>query len=180
MTCVTRFSSVVLGACVGVALAGTAMAQDLRDPRTGKVWNPVLVQDGSAAANSGSQVSCACDLPLQDEIVSGVVTQHARAASMGTLPHLGGKSLSFVEVDVPSLQAAPTKDWLAVLYVTNNSRKTVNVVLDCSFIGAGQKIESARVAVPPAAPGERLGFSVRGPQTNLAVDRVTCGVVKSS
>ena len=175
-----RFSVLSLAGLVGVGLVGTASAQEFRDSRTGKVWTPSLVEGSLAEANPNAQANRAFDPRAQGAVVPGIVTQHPHATLMGTVPFTAGPSVPIVDVDAPSLQPIPTKHWLAVLYVTNNSAGTVNVVLDCHFTNGGAKVEDTRVIVPPAGPGERLGIPVRGPQTDLFVDLVACGVVTPS
>jgi hypothetical protein len=174
------FSLFAVGGLVGLGLTGAAMAQEFRDSRTGKTWTPDLAQESVATANPNAPVNRAFDPRAQGEMVPGIVEQHPHARLMGTVPFTAGPSVPIVDVDAPSLQAIPTKHWLAVLYVTNNSANTVNVVLDCHFTNGGAKVMDTRVLVPPAGPGERLGVPVRGPQVDLFVDRVACGVVTPS
>jgi hypothetical protein len=176
----SRFSVLALTGLVGFGLAGTALAQEFRDSRTGTVWTPHLIEGDLAEANPDARVNRAFDPRAQGAVVPGIVTQHPQAKLMGTVPFTAGPSVPIVDVDAPSLQPIPARHWLAVLYVTNNSAGTVNVVLDCHFTNGGAKVEDTRVIVPPAGPGERLGIPVRGPQTDLFVDRVTCGVVTPS
>ncbi len=180
MTSFNRFSVLALGGLVGLGLAGTALAQEFRDSRTGRVWTPDLVEESIAEANPNAPVNRAFDPRAQGAVVPGIVTQHPHAKLMGTVPFTAGPSVPIVDVDAPSLQAIPAKHWLAVLYITNNSAGTVNVILDCHFTNGGAKVEDTRVFVPPAGPGERLGIPVRGPQTDLFVDQVQCGVVTPS
>jgi hypothetical protein len=172
-----RFSMLALGGLVGLGLAGAAMAQEFRVSRTGRTWTPDMVQDDIATANPNAPDNRAFDPRAQGAVVPGIVVQHPHAKLMGTVPFTAGPSVPIVDVDAPSLQAIPAQHWLAVLYVTNNSANTVNVVLDCHFTNNGAKVEDTRVLVPPAGPGERLGVPVRGPRTDLFVDRVSCGVV---
>lgn len=176
----SRISALALGGLVGLCLTGAATAQEFRDQRTGRVWSPTLVEESVATANPNAPVNRAFDPRAQGAMVPGIVVQHPHANLMGTVPFTAGPSVPIVDVDAPSLQAIPTKHWLAVLYVTNNSANTVNVVLDCHFTNGGAKVLDTRVMVPPAGPGERLGVPVRGPQTDLFVDRVSCGVVTPS
>lgn len=176
----SRFSMLSLAGLVGLGLAGTALAQEFRDSRTGRTWTPDLVEENASAADPANPVNRAFDPRAQGAVVPGIVTQHPHAKLMGTVPFTAGPSVPIVDVDAPSLQPIPTKHWLAVLYVTNNSANTVNVVLDCHFTNGGAKVEDVRVIVPPAGPGERLGIPVRGPQTDIFVDRVRCGVVTPS
>ena len=180
MTSFSRLPVVVLGGLAGLGLAQAALAQELRDSRTGRVWTPDLVEESIAEANPNSPVNRAFDPRAQDAMVPGIVTQHPHAKLMGTVPFTAGPSVPIIDVDAPSLQAIPARHWLAVLYVTNNSAGTVNVVLECHFTNGGAKVEDTRVFVPPAGPGERLGIPVRGPRTDLFVDRVSCGVVTPS
>lgn len=175
----SRFSMLSLAGLMGLGLAGSALAQEFRDSRTGRTWTPDL-EESIAATNPNAAVNRAFDPRSQGAVIPGIVTQHPHAKLMGTVPFTAGPSVPIVDVDAPSLQAIPTKHWLAVLYVTNNSANTVNVVLDCHFTNGGAKVEDVRVFVPPAGPGERLGIPVRGPQTDIFVDRVACGVVTPS
>jgi hypothetical protein len=179
MTMRSRFCLLAIGGLVGLGLGGTAMAQEFRDTRTGRVWTPDL-QESIAETNPNAPVNRAFDPRAQGAVVSGIVVQHPQAKLMGTVPFTAGPSVPIVDIDAPSLQAIPAKHWLAVLYVTNNSANTVNVILDCHFTNGGAKVLDTRVIVPPAGPGERLGIPVHGPQTDLFVDRVTCGVVTPS
>jgi len=88
-----------------------------------------------------------------------------------------GPTVPIVTIDLPTLQALPGRYWLSILYLTNNSGATVDAVIGCHFLNHGQEVENVRVIVPPAGPGERLGVPVRGPRTDLFVDRVTCNVI---
>jgi hypothetical protein len=176
----SRISLLAIGGLVGLGLTGAAMAQEFRDSRTGRVWTPDLVQESVAEANPNAAVNRAFDPRTQGAMVPGLIVQHPHAKLMGTVPFTAGPSVPIVDIDAPSLQAIPAKHWLAVLYVTNNSANTVNVILDCHFTNGGAKVQDTRVIVPPAGPGERLGIPVRGPQTDLFVDRVSCGVVTPS
>jgi hypothetical protein len=180
MTSFNRLSVVALGGLVALGLSSVAWAQEFRDSRTGKVWTPDLVEESIAESDPGAPVNRAFDPRAQGAMVPGIVVQHPHGKLMGTVPFTAGPSVPIVLVDAPSLQAIPAKHWLAVLYVTNNSAGTVNVVIDCHFTNGGAKVEDTRVIVPPAGPGERLGIPVRGPQTDLFVDRVSCGVVTPS
>src|SRR5471030_961134 len=176
----SRSSIFALAGLVGLGLAGTALAKEFHDSRTGKVWRPDLVEGSIAEANPNAPVNRAFDPRAQGAVVPGVVVQHPHAKLLGTVPFTAGPSVPIVDIDAPSLQAIPTKHWLSVLYVTNNSAGTVNVVIDCHFTNGGAKVEDTRVIVPPAGPGERLGIPVRGPQVELFVDRVACFVVTPS
>jgi hypothetical protein len=146
------------------------------DTRTGKVWSPDVEVPGQPT-DPGAYVNRAFDPRGQSGLVEGVVVQHPRANLMGTVPITAGPTVPIVALDAPSLEAIPAKSWLAVLYVTNNSANTIDVVVGCEFTNGGQKVQSTRVIVPPAGPGERRGGAVRGPATDPPVDRVTCHVL---
>jgi len=107
-------------------------------------------------------------------MVPGTVVQRPRAQLLAVVPITAGPTVPLITLDAPSLQAIPSQHWLAILYVTNNSANTVDAVVDCHFTNQGAKVEDARLLVPPAGPGERLGVPVRGPRTDLFVDRVIC------
>ena len=136
----SRFSILALTGLVGLGVAGAVLAQEFRDSRTGKVWTPDLVGGSLSEANPNAQVNRAFDPRAQGAVVPGIVTQHPHATLMGTVPFTAGPSVPIVDVEAPSLQPIPTKHWLAVLYVTNNSAGTVNVVLDCHFTTGGAKV----------------------------------------
>ncbi len=170
---------------VGVAVAGLsamAVAQDVtvRDTRTGKVWVPEVAEGVDALGQPTSPnayVNREFDPRTQNARVEGVVVQRPRANLMGTVPITAGPSVPIVTIDLPTLQAIPTRHWLSVLYLTNNSGATVDAVVACHFLNQGREVEHVRVIVPPAGPGERLGLPVRGPRTDLYVDSVTCNVL---
>jgi hypothetical protein len=176
MTVFSRFSVVAIGGVVGLGLASAAMAQEFRDSRTGKVWMPDLAQENDATSNPNNPANRAFDPKAQGTVVRGVVVQHPRAKLMGTVPFTAGPSVPIVQIDAPTLQAIPAKHWLTILYVTNNSANTVDVVLNCHFMNGPNMVEDVRVIVPPAGPGERLGIPVRGPQTDIFVDRSQCEI----
>jgi len=172
---------VTLAALAGAAgmLALSAMAQvpEFRDSRTGRVWTPELGEVANPDGSAKTHVDRAFDPRSQTARVEGVVVQRPRANLMGTVPITAGPSMPIVSLDAPTLQAIPGQHWLTVLYVTNNSASTVDVVVGCTFTNQGQRVMETRVIVPPAGPGERLGVPVRGPITDLFADRVLCMVM---
>ena len=182
-----RFSTIALSGVAALALAGAVMAQggpnvaagvpEFRDSRTGRVWTPDMSEGSSRTGPSNSYVDRAFDPRSQNVVVEGVVIQHPRANLMGTIPITAGPTVPIVTLDAPSLQALPGRHWLAVLYVSNNSAGTVDVLVGCQFTNNGHKVQDTRVVIPPAGPGERLGVAVRGPQTELFVDSVICRVI---
>ena len=175
-----RFSvAAAVGTAAALAIAGTALAQgpQFRDERTGKMWTPEIVSQDDAPQTATTYPDKAFDPRLQREMIPGVVRQHPRANLMGVVPITAGPTVPIVTLDAPSLQAIPGRHWLTVLYVTNNSGGSVDVVVGCQFTNQGRKVQDTQVIVPPAGPGERLGLGVRGPATDLFVDRVNCEVL---
>lgn len=164
-----------------VALAAAAFAQSIpqmRDSRTGKVWTPeVSAEQEEAMVNPNAPVNQAFDPNRQTAAVNGTVLQRPRAQLMGTVPMLAGPNVPIVSLDLPSLQALPGRHWLTILYVTNNSTRTVDIVVGCQFTNGGRLVENTQVIIPPAGPGERLGVPVRGPRTDLFVDQVRCNLM---
>jgi len=163
-------------AALGVALSALAAnGPPVTDTRTGKVWTPdIIPADDPRNGPINPAVDKAFDPHNQIAMVPGVVIQRPHANLMGVVPIAAGPTVPLVTLDAPSLQAIPGQHWLAILYVTNNSASTVDAVVGCRFANGGQKVEESLVLVPPAGPGERLGVPVRGPRTDLFVDRVTC------
>jgi hypothetical protein len=165
--------------------AGASLAQNvaaspgypghITDTRTGKVWTPNWESlDAYQPTDPNNPVNRAFDPQAQTERVPGMVSVRPRAELMGTVPITAGPSMPIMTIDAPSLQAVPGQRWISILYVTNNSAGSINPIVDCHFMNHDQKVESVRLYVPTAGPGERLGMGVRGPQVDLFVDRVVC------
>ena len=164
-----------------LAQSGTAMtasAPEVRDVRTGKVWTPQFNdQDVNPNPDPNAYVNRSFDPRSQTAAVEGVVVQHPTGNLMGILPIVAGPTVPIVTIDVPSLQAIPGRHWLTILYVSNNSADIVHVVVGCLFTNNGRNVQETRIIVPSAGPGERWGVPVRGPPTDLFVDKVGCRVI---
>lgn len=179
-----RIVSIAAG-LAAIGAAGTSLAQNVAagpgfpgqftDTRTGKVWTPSWDSlDAVQPTDPNHPVNREFDARAQRESVPGMVTQRPKAELMGTVPITAGPSVPIMTIDAPSLQAVPGQRWISVLYVTNNSGASINAVVDCHFTNHGQKVESIRLMVPTAGPGERLGMAVRGPRVDMFVDKVVC------
>jgi hypothetical protein len=192
-----RLSAIMLSGIAGVA---SAMAQSatieagvtvngpaqFRDNRTGTVWTPQTVGRDNRLSRDNkleppNQPSTPADRAFdpQSQIATAepLVVQRPRANVMGTVPITAGPTVPVVTIDGPSLQAIPGDRWLTVLYVTNNSAAAVDPQVGCTFTNGGRAVEEARVVVPTASPGTRLGVAVYGPRTDIFVDRVLCRVL---
>ncbi len=180
----SRFAAIAAGVAA-FGLAGTALAQNLAtgpeysgrftDTRTGKVWAPSMESlDAYQPTDPNHPVNREFNPRDQQASIPGMIELHPKAELMGTVPITAGPSVPIMAIDTPTLQAIPGKRWIAVLYVTNNSGGTINPIVDCHFTNHGQKVESVRLIVPPAGPGERLGMGVRGPRVDMFTDAVTC------
>src|SRR5882757_3156451 len=163
-------------AVLGFALSAVAQGNfAITDARTGKTWTPeVIPLNDPRSGPMDPSVDRAFEPNRQIAMVPGTVVQRPRAQLLGVVPITAGPTVPLITLDAPSLQAIPSQHWLAILYVTNNSANTVDAVVDCHFTSQGAKVEDARLLVPPAGPGERLGVPVRGPRTDLFVDSVIC------
>lgn len=179
-----RFVAIAAG-LAAIGAAGSSLAQSvaagsgysgrITDTRTGKVWTPSFDSlDAVQPTDPSHPVNREFDQRAQRESVPGMITQRPKAELMGTVPITAGPSVPIMTIDAPSLQAVPGQRWIAVLYVTNNSGTTINAIVDCHFTNHDQKVESVRLYVPTAGPGERLGVAVRGPRVDTFVDRVVC------
>jgi hypothetical protein len=155
--------------------AGAAYSGRITDTRTGKVWTPSWESlDAYQPTDPNHPVNREFDPRAQRETVPGMIVQRPRAELMGTVPITAGPGMPVMTIDAPSLQAVPGQRWISVLYVTNNSPVSIDPIVDCHFTNHGQKVESIRLYVPTAGPGERLGLAVRGPRVDLFVDQVVC------
>jgi hypothetical protein len=180
----SRCAAIAAGVAA-IGLAGSALAQNLAsgpeysgrftDTRTGKVWAPSMESlDAYQPTDPNHPVNREFNPRDQQASIPGMVELHPKAELMGTVPITAGPTVPIWAIDTPTLQAIPGKRWIAVLYVTNNSGETINPIVDCHFTNHGQKVESVRLIVPPAGPGERLGMGVRGPRVDMFTDAVTC------
>jgi hypothetical protein len=177
-----RFAAIAAGlAAIGSAAVAQNVAVSpsysgqITDTRTGKVWRPSLDSlDAVQPTDPNHPVNREFNARAQRESVPGMIAQRPKAELMGTVPITAGPSTPIMAIDAPSLQAVPGQRWISVLYVTNNSGNSIDAIVDCHFTNHGQKVESIRVYVPTAGPGERLGMAVRGPRVDMFVDKVVC------
>ena len=170
---------------MAVSMAGSLLAQNvatspgysgrITDTRTGKVWTPSLDSlDAYQPTDPNHPVNREFNARDQKASVPGMIAQRPRTELMGTVPMTAGPNVPVMTIDAPSLQAVPGQRWISILYVTNNSAMAIEPIVDCHFTNHGQKVESIRLHVPTAGPGERLGVAVRGPRVDMFVDKVTC------
>lgn len=148
---------------------------EFRDPVTGKVWTPDNVgKDGTPVPYDDR----AFEPRAQSGGVPVTMVQHVRPRVLGTVPITAGHSTNVptMLIDMPSLFADPGRQWLAVVYLTNNGPVAIEPVLNCSFTNGDQLVMATRVMTGPAGPGERLGMFVRGPRTEHFVDQVACKI----
>jgi hypothetical protein len=178
-----RFAAIAAGVAA-IGATGSSLAQNvaaspgypghITDTRTGKVWTPSWESlDAFQPTDPNHPVNREFNPRAQRESVPGMISQRPRAELMGTVP-IAGPSMPVITIDAPSLQAVPGQRWISILYVTNNSPSSVDAIVDCHFTNHGQKVESIRLYVPTAGPGERLGMAVRGPRVDMFVDQVVC------
>lgn len=159
------------------ATAAWAQAPQFVDQRTGKVWTPDIVSQDDQPQTATAYPDLAFDPSTQTEMIPGVIQQHPRARLISHVPMTAGRDVPLVTLDLGSLQALPGQHWLAILYLSNHTKRTVDAVLGCRFTNQGRKVEHTRVIVPPAGPGERLGMAIRGPRTDFFVDQAQCEVL---
>lgn len=180
----SRFVAIA-ASLAAIGLAGAAVAQNIAarpgypgqitDTRTGKVWAPNWDSlDAYQPTDPNHPVNREFNARGQTASVPGMITRRPRANLMGTVPITAGPGVPIMALDAPSLQAVPGERWVSILYVTNNSGGSIDPIVDCHFTNHGQKVESVRLYVPTAGPGERLGVAVRGPKVEMFVDKVTC------
>lgn len=169
---------------LGLIAAGAAGAQtsmmpsgypEFRDPVTGKVWTPDNVsKDGTPVPYDDR----AFEPRAQSGGIPGTVVQQVRPRVLGTVPITSGPNTNVpsMTMDVASLFADPGRQWMAVVYITNNSPTAIEPVVNCSFTNASQLVLATRVMTGLVGPGERLGMFVRGPRTELYVDQANCQI----
>ena len=156
-----------------VDMPASAGVPEFRDSKTGQIWTPNTV---GLVAGPNTPADRAFDPLAQAVRVDGVVVQRAKITPLGVVPITAGPTVPIVNIDGASLSAIPEKRWQVVLYLNNNSGRTVAPLLHCSFTSAGKPVEQTRVLVPALGAGVRVGLTVHGPATSLFVDRATCRV----
>jgi len=175
---------------VGLTVASAALAQaprssvdaaassglpEFRDPKTGQIWTPDNVGGGGKPTDAASR---AFDPLAQAVVVRGVVDQNVSVKGVGTVPVTAGPTVPLVTIDAVSLGVLPGQRWQAVLYLNNNSTFTMASIVGCRFTNAGNLVQETRGLLPPVGSGQRVGFSVYGPKSDIFVDHVYCRVIE--
>ena len=184
-----RLGASLLAIVLGSMSATVATAQgggQVRDPRTGTVWTPQpsavdtrLDHDNwrEPAGQLPTPADRAFDPQAQVAVAQPLSVQRPQVIALGTVPIAAGPTVPVVTLEGPSLQAVPGQTWLTVLYLSNNSAGPADAQVGCTFTNGGRAVQEARIVVPTVAPGQRVGFPVYGPRTDLFVDRVLCRVL---
>lgn len=156
-----------------VDMPASAGAPEFRDPKTGQIWTPSNV---GLVPGPNIPADRAFDPLGQAARVDGVVVQRPKVTPLGAVPITAGPTVPVVNIENASLRAVPERRWQVMLYLNNNSARTVAPLLHCSFTNGGKPVEETRVLLPAVGAGVRVGLTVHGPKTNLFVDRATCRV----
>lgn len=156
-----------------VETSASSGVPEFRDPKTGQVWTPDNV---GLVSGPNTPADRAFDPLAQAARVQGVVVQRPKITPLGAVPITAGPTVPIVNLENASLNAVPGQRWQVVLYLNNNSARTVVPLLHCSFTNSGKPVEETRILMPPVGPGIRVGFTVYGPTTSLFVDRANCRV----
>jgi hypothetical protein len=156
-----------------VDMPASAGVPEFRDPKTGQIWTPNNV---GLVPGPNTPADRAFDPLGQAARVDGVVVQRPKVTPLGAVPIMAGPTVPIVTIENASLRAVPERRWQVVLYLNNNSGRTVAPLLHCSFTNGGKPVEETRVLLPAVGAGVRVGLTVHGPKTNLFVDRATCRV----
>ncbi|MDP2332517.1 MAG: hypothetical protein Q8M19_17650 [Reyranella sp.] len=156
-----------------VDMPASAGVPEFRDPKTGQIWTPLNV---GLVPGPNTPVDRAFDPVGQAARVDGVVVQRPKITPLGAVAITAGPTVPIVNIGDATLRAMPGQRWHVVLYLDNNSARTVVPMLHCRFSNAGKPVEETRVLLPPVGAGLRVGLTIYGPKTNLFVDRATCRV----
>jgi hypothetical protein len=175
----------VAQAQTSVTVGVTQPPVQYRDSRTGTVWTPQQGLDNRLSRDNrleprnqpSTPADKAFDPSAQVAAAEPLVVQRPQASLMGTVPITAGPTVPLISLDGPTLQAIPGDRWMTVLYITNNSGAPVDSQIGCTFTNGGRAVQEARIVVPTAGPGQRLGVPVYGPQVGVFVDRVLCRVL---
>jgi len=156
-----------------VDMPASAGVPEFRDPKTGQIWTPNNV---GLVAGPNTPADRAFDPLGQAARVDGVVVQRPKVTPLGTVAITAGRTVPVINIENATLRAVPERRWQIVLYLNNNSGKTVLPLLHCSFTNGGKPVEETRVLLPAVGAGVRVGLTIHGPKTSLFVDRAACRV----
>lgn len=154
-------------------IPASAGLPEFRDPRTGQVWTPNNV---GLVPGPNTPADRAFDPLAQAASVEGVIVQRPKVTPLGAVPITAGPTVPLVNIENATLRAVPEQRWQVVLYLNNNSNRTIAPLLHCQFSNAGKPVEETRVLLPAVGGGVRVGLTIYGPKTSLFVDRATCKV----
>src|ERR1700722_2764460 len=174
-----RLFAIAIGLGVTLALSshaqtpGTSGQPQFRDPKTGQIWTPENV-GGQSGPNTPADR--AFNPQTQTTVANAPVVQTPAVTIVGTVPITAGPAVPIAIIDDASLTAIPSQRWQVVLYLNNNSAGAISPTIDCRFTNAGNPVDQARANLPPIGPGQRVGLTIYGPQTNVFVDRAECGL----
>ena len=173
----TTLHAITLAAALALtavaASAQTTGPQEFRDPKTGKVWTPDNVGTGRST-EPPTPADRAFDPTRQMATSTGTGVQAPSIRVLGTVPITAGPTVPIAVIDEAALMVIPAQRWQVTLHLNNNSGDTINPVVDCTFTNGGQSVETTRASLPPVSGGQRVGFVVYGPASNLFVDRAEC------
>lgn len=165
-------SAVLLAAMAAwPALAQSPGQQQFRDPKTGQIWTPENVGGGSGPTTPADR---AFDPRGQAATASGTVAQAPSIRVLGSMPITAGPTVPIAIIDDASLSVIPAQRWQVTLYLNNNSAGVIDPVVDCQFTNGGNPVENVRASLPPVTGGQRVGFVIYGPASNIFVDRAEC------
>jgi hypothetical protein len=156
-----------------IDISASSGLPEFRDPKTGQIWTPNNV---GLVRGPNTPADRAFDPLAQAASIDGVIVQRPKVTPLGAVPITAGPTVPLVDIENASLRAASGQRWQVVLYLNNNSNRTIAPLLHCQFANAGKPVEETRVLVPAVGGGVRVGFTVLGPKTSLFVDRATCKV----
>src|SRR5215212_5491387 len=105
-------------------------APEFRDPKTGLVWTPDNV---GLVSGPNTPADRAFDPLAQSVRVEGTIVQRPKITPLVAVPITAGPTVPIVNIDSATLQAVPEKRWRIVLYLDNNSARTVVPLLRCGF-----------------------------------------------
>lgn len=176
-----------LVAALAMAAALPALAQQVgpdgqpqfRDPKTGQVWTPDTVGTGRST-EPPTPADRAFNPRGQTTTVRETSVQAPSIRILGSVPIAAGPTVPIAVIGDAALSVIPAQRWQVTLNLSNNSGGVINPVVECRFTNGGNLVESTRASLPPVAAGQRVGFLVYGPPSNLFVDRAECRLASPS
>jgi hypothetical protein len=96
------------------------------------------------------------------------------AVPMRSVP---GSQVPVVTLELPGLRPGPDYRWQLSMMLANNTSRTFDVTIGCSFNNGNRKVSDLTVILRSVRGGEKVAAEVSGPPTAQFVDNAPCRII---